>query len=140
MACSDALFYSNLRAHVRTLLCAIASILRGRSHVVLPEQSTHARNAVFLRQPDCILQFLINLSHPRSRWQRHYESSKTVSVDLPIHIIVRLIVVVRIPYGATQASEYLLKLVQMKYPTFPTRLTAVQSNVSAGNLHSGNSR
>lgn len=34
----------------------------------------------------------------------------------------------RIPWGPLQASEYLLKLVQLKYPNFPTRVTSVQSN------------
>jgi actin-related protein 5 len=37
-------------------------------------------------------------------------------------------VVFSIPFGASQATEYLLKLVQMKYPTFPQRLVPVQSN------------
>ncbi|KAF4605659.1 Nuclear actin-protein involved in chromatin remodeling [Pleurotus pulmonarius] len=34
----------------------------------------------------------------------------------------------RIPWGASQASEYLLKLIQLKYPNFPTRVTTLQSN------------
>ncbi|KJA21851.1 hypothetical protein HYPSUDRAFT_41467 [Hypholoma sublateritium FD-334 SS-4] len=34
----------------------------------------------------------------------------------------------RIPWGASQASEYLLKLIQLKYPNFPTRVTNVQTN------------
>ncbi|KII86512.1 hypothetical protein PLICRDRAFT_165106 [Plicaturopsis crispa FD-325 SS-3] len=34
----------------------------------------------------------------------------------------------RIPWGASQASEYLLKLIQLKYSSFPTRVTSVQSN------------
>ncbi|KAI0641198.1 actin-like protein Arp5p [Trametes meyenii] len=34
----------------------------------------------------------------------------------------------RIPWGAMQATDYLQKLVQLKYPTFPSRLTTVQSN------------
>ncbi|KAI0809036.1 actin-like protein Arp5p [Irpex lacteus] len=29
----------------------------------------------------------------------------------------------RIPWGATQAHEYLLKLIQLKYPTFPARIS-----------------
>ena len=33
------------------------------------------------------------------------------------------------PWGASQASEYLLKLVQMKYPYFHTRVTPQQSAV-----------
>ena len=35
-----------------------------------------------------------------------------------------------IPWGASQAAEHLLKLIQLKYPSFPTRVTASQSNVS----------
>ena len=35
----------------------------------------------------------------------------------------------RIPWGAIQASEYLLKIVQMKYPYFLTRVTPQQSAV-----------
>ncbi|SRR5258706_11888706 len=35
----------------------------------------------------------------------------------------------RIPWGAIQASEYLLKIVQMKYPYFLTRVTSQQSAV-----------
>ncbi|CAL1697345.1 unnamed protein product [Somion occarium] len=34
----------------------------------------------------------------------------------------------RIPWGATQATEFLLKLVQLKYPTFPTRVTTAQTS------------
>ncbi|KAF9007940.1 actin-like protein Arp5p [Cyathus striatus] len=34
----------------------------------------------------------------------------------------------RIPLGASQASEYLLKLIQLKYPNFPTRVTPMQTN------------
>lgn len=35
----------------------------------------------------------------------------------------------RIPWGATQANEYLLKLIQLKYPTFPTRVTTGHTGV-----------
>ena len=35
----------------------------------------------------------------------------------------------RISWGGSQASEYLLKLVQLKYPNFPTRVTPLQSTV-----------
>ncbi|KAG2023710.1 chromatin remodeling complex subunit [Coprinopsis cinerea AmutBmut pab1-1] len=34
----------------------------------------------------------------------------------------------RIPWGASQASEYLLKLIQLKYPGFPTKITTNQTN------------
>ncbi|KIP05326.1 hypothetical protein PHLGIDRAFT_74446 [Phlebiopsis gigantea 11061_1 CR5-6] len=34
----------------------------------------------------------------------------------------------RIPWGATQANDYLLKLIQLKYPTFPTRVMPQQTN------------
>ncbi|KAI0286426.1 actin-like ATPase domain-containing protein [Russula brevipes] len=34
----------------------------------------------------------------------------------------------RIPWGSQQASEYLLKLIQLKYPTFSTRITAAHTN------------
>ncbi|KAH9985774.1 hypothetical protein BJV77DRAFT_1145686 [Russula vinacea] len=34
----------------------------------------------------------------------------------------------RIPWGSQQASEYLLKLIQLKYPTFSTRVTPVHTN------------
>ncbi|KZT24689.1 actin-like protein Arp5p [Neolentinus lepideus HHB14362 ss-1] len=40
----------------------------------------------------------------------------------------------RIPWGASQVSEYLLKLIQLKYPSFPTRVTTVQSNWMLQNL------
>ncbi|PFH50709.1 hypothetical protein AMATHDRAFT_75400 [Amanita thiersii Skay4041] len=33
----------------------------------------------------------------------------------------------RISWGGSQASEYLLKLIQLKYPSFPTRVTSQQS-------------
>ncbi|KAH8831141.1 chromatin remodeling complex subunit [Flagelloscypha sp. PMI_526] len=33
----------------------------------------------------------------------------------------------RIQYGGSQAAEYLLKLVQLKYPTFPTRMSSTQA-------------
>ena len=36
----------------------------------------------------------------------------------------------RIPWGPSQSSEYLLKLIQLKYPTFPTRVTTMQTNVN----------
>jgi actin-related protein 5 len=35
----------------------------------------------------------------------------------------------RIPWGSSQVTEYLLKLIQLKYPTFPTRVTSSQANV-----------
>ncbi|PPQ97040.1 hypothetical protein CVT26_001298 [Gymnopilus dilepis] len=34
----------------------------------------------------------------------------------------------RIPWGAAQSSEYLLKLIQLKYPNFPTRVTTIHTN------------
>ncbi|KAF9255388.1 actin-like ATPase domain-containing protein [Marasmius fiardii PR-910] len=34
----------------------------------------------------------------------------------------------RIPWGASQSSEYLLKLIQLKYANFPTRVTSTQAN------------
>ncbi|KAI0932855.1 hypothetical protein AcW1_000146 [Taiwanofungus camphoratus] len=34
----------------------------------------------------------------------------------------------RIPWGAMQTTEYLMKLIQLKYPTFPTRVTNAQTN------------
>ncbi|KAG7090680.1 hypothetical protein E1B28_009778 [Marasmius oreades] len=34
----------------------------------------------------------------------------------------------RIPWGASQSSEYLLKLIQLKYANFPTRVTSSQAN------------
>ncbi|TRM62949.1 hypothetical protein BD626DRAFT_497076 [Schizophyllum amplum] len=34
----------------------------------------------------------------------------------------------RLQWGTSQASDYLLKLVQLKYPTFPTRVTPMQSS------------
>lgn len=36
----------------------------------------------------------------------------------------------RIPWGGSQSVEYLLKLIQLKYPGFPTRVTSPQCNVS----------
>ncbi|OAD08703.1 hypothetical protein MUCCIDRAFT_188150 [Mucor lusitanicus CBS 277.49] len=33
----------------------------------------------------------------------------------------------RIAYGGTQSSEYMLKLMQLKYPTFPTKMTNSQA-------------
>ncbi|KAJ3556891.1 hypothetical protein NM688_g1772 [Phlebia brevispora] len=40
----------------------------------------------------------------------------------------------RIPWGATQANDYLLKLIQLKYPTFPTRVNTSQTNWILQNL------
>lgn len=34
-----------------------------------------------------------------------------------------------IPWGTMQATDYLTKLIQLKYPTFPTRVVPAQSNV-----------
>ncbi|KAI0321914.1 hypothetical protein OF83DRAFT_1161548 [Amylostereum chailletii] len=34
----------------------------------------------------------------------------------------------RIPWGAQQSNEYLLKLIQLKYPTFSTRVTNIQTS------------
>ncbi|KAF9242378.1 hypothetical protein BU15DRAFT_43994 [Melanogaster broomeanus] len=34
----------------------------------------------------------------------------------------------RIPWGTQQSTEYLLKLVQLKYHSFPTRVTSMQAN------------
>ncbi|KAI7871446.1 hypothetical protein BDF14DRAFT_1760896 [Spinellus fusiger] len=33
----------------------------------------------------------------------------------------------RISYGGTQATDYMLKLMQLKYPTFPTKMTLAQA-------------
>ena len=35
----------------------------------------------------------------------------------------------RIPWGGSQASDYMLKLMQLKYPTFPGRLLPHQAAV-----------
>lgn len=40
----------------------------------------------------------------------------------------------RIPWGSQQASEYLLKLLQPKYPTFPARLTTLQTSWMVRNV------
>jgi len=45
-----------------------------------------------------------------------------------------LSILYRIPWGASQSSEYLLKLIQLKYPTFPTRVTTIQTNVRKRNI------
>ena len=37
----------------------------------------------------------------------------------------------RINWGASQATDYLLKLIQLKYPTFPNRVSSIQCNVRA---------
>lgn len=37
----------------------------------------------------------------------------------------------RLAWGGSQASDYLLKLMQLKYPTFPGRLSNYQSAVSS---------
>ncbi|KAI0638787.1 actin-like protein Arp5p [Trametes polyzona] len=34
----------------------------------------------------------------------------------------------RIPWGASQATDYLQKLIQLKYPTFPNRVSTIQTN------------
>ena len=38
---------------------------------------------------------------------------------------------IRIPWGSSQATEYLLKLIQLKYPTFSTRVLPAQTSVRA---------
>jgi actin-related protein 5 len=40
-----------------------------------------------------------------------------------------LIVLGRIPWGTQQSTEYLLKLIQLKYSSFPTRVTSAQASV-----------
>ncbi|KAF8665122.1 hypothetical protein AX16_000589 [Volvariella volvacea WC 439] len=40
----------------------------------------------------------------------------------------------RIPWGASQVSEYLLKLIQLKYPSFPARVTNTHSTWMLHNL------
>lgn len=44
-------------------------------------------------------------------------------------VIAKANLIDRISYGGTQASEYMLKLMQLKYPTFPTKVTASQAQV-----------
>lgn len=46
-----------------------------------------------------------------------------------IGIFCLLRIPIRIPWGPSQSSEYLLKLIQLKYPNFPTRVTTTQTNV-----------
>jgi len=36
----------------------------------------------------------------------------------------------RIPWGGAQASELMLKMAQLKYPSFPTKVTLPQATVS----------
>ena len=38
----------------------------------------------------------------------------------------------RISFGGTQSTDYMLKLMQLKYPTFPTKMTATQAQVKTG--------
>ncbi|THU89436.1 actin-like ATPase domain-containing protein [Dendrothele bispora CBS 962.96] len=40
----------------------------------------------------------------------------------------------RLPWGTSQSSDYLLKLIQLKYPNFPTRVTPSQSQWMLHNL------
>ncbi|EGN94061.1 hypothetical protein SERLA73DRAFT_171573 [Serpula lacrymans var. lacrymans S7.3] len=40
----------------------------------------------------------------------------------------------RIPWGTQQSTDYLLKLIQLKYPSFPTRVTSTQTNWMLRNL------
>ncbi|KAK7468428.1 Actin-related protein 5 [Stygiomarasmius scandens] len=40
----------------------------------------------------------------------------------------------RLPWGTSQTSDYLLKLIQLKYPNFPTRVTPPQSQWMLHNL------
>ncbi|KAJ7630374.1 chromatin remodeling complex subunit [Roridomyces roridus] len=40
----------------------------------------------------------------------------------------------RIPWGAAQSADYLLKLIQLKYTNFPTRVTSAQSQWMLHNL------
>lgn len=35
----------------------------------------------------------------------------------------------RISFGGTQSTDYMLKLMQLKYPTFPTKMTTTQAQV-----------
>lgn len=37
----------------------------------------------------------------------------------------------RLTWGSSQAGEYMLKLMQLKYPTFPGRLSSYQSSVGS---------
>jgi actin-related protein 5 len=36
----------------------------------------------------------------------------------------------RVPWGVTQCSEYLAKVIQLKYPNFPGKITSQNANVS----------
>ncbi len=40
----------------------------------------------------------------------------------------------RINWGAMQATDYLLKLIQLKYPTFPSRVSPTTCNVSCSHI------
>jgi hypothetical protein len=40
----------------------------------------------------------------------------------------------RIPWGGSQAAELMLKLAQLKYPGFPTKVTLPQATVSLSHM------
>ena len=58
-----------------------------------------------------------------SHAKRYHKSSIIYKVSISCFI--------RIPWGGSQATEYLLKLIQLKYPNFPTRVTPPQCSVGS---------
>ena len=124
------MIYSDFRAALRAILRTIIDVLRRLGHVLLSQQFPKPSRSFFLGWHRGVVQYRFNFSHTYFERKGFDEPCETVGVRLWCGAANGLTQeLFRVPWGATQANEYLLKLDQLKYPTFPTRVTAVQTNV-----------
>src|SRR6202040_4248732 len=84
---------------------------------------------IFYGRLGCFFQYGINLSDTDFKWKRNNEPCQTVSRNSLLFTSLVFHPFISIPWGASQATEYLLKLIQLKYPNFTTRVTIPQCSV-----------
>lgn len=122
---------SDVRVTFRRLQCTI-SHLRGRLALLLLQPEPRIERG----WPGRLVKYLEHSCHPSSGRTEHHDISQKVSrspvyfVQATDHSQLRM-QSGRLGWGGAQASDLMLKLMQLKYPTFPGRLTPYQAGVSA---------
>lgn len=125
---------SHVRAVVRGVLGSVRRLQHRLAHVALrqlahPSHDRCARHLVFDRQYP---------RHPRFGRQGRHDQCEKVSERRPA-IVGKgrqksdsdpFCGTGRLNWGGSQAADHLLKLMQLKYPAFPGRLSSFQSGVS----------
>lgn len=86
-----------------------------------------------------LLQHSFDFNHTNSRGARDPESSQTVRASDGLCLNGSSICsFFRLPWGGSHAAEYCAKLLNLKYPSFNTKITTQHTNVSAAFLQISN--